>query len=81
MGLLDRLAHAWNAFKQLEEPNSYRAPTFVDLGYSTTQRPDRMYFSRGNERSIVTAIYNRIAIDCSDIDIKHVKLDDNDRYF
>lgn len=79
MGLLDRLAHAWNAFKQLEEPD-YRAPTYVDLGYSNTQRPDRMYFSRGNERSIITAIYNRIAIDCADIDIKHVKLDENDRY-
>jgi len=79
MGLLDRLAHAWNAFKQLEEPN-YRAPTYVNLGYSSTQRPDRMYFTRGNEKSIVTAIYNRIAIDCADIDIKHIKMDDNDRY-
>lgn len=79
MGLLDRLAHAWNAFKQLEEPD-YKAPRYVNLGYSSTSRPDRMYFSRGNERSIVTAIYNRIAIDCADIDIRHVKLDDNDRY-
>lgn len=79
MGLLDRLAHAWNAFKQLEEPD-YRAPTYVNLGYSSTSRPDRMYFSKGNERSIVTAIYNRIAVDCSDINIKHVKVDDNERY-
>ncbi len=79
MGFLDRLAHAWNAFKQVEEPN-YRAPTFVNYGYSSSSRPDRMYFSRGNERSIVTAIYNRIAIDCADIDIKHVKLDEKERY-
>lgn len=79
MGLLDRLAHAWNAFKQLEEPN-YRAPTYVNLGYSSTQRPDRMYFTRGNERSIVTAIYNRIAIDVASIDIKHVRVDENERY-
>lgn len=78
MGFLDRLAHAWNAFKQIEEP-SYQAPTY-NLGYSSTSRPDRMYFSRGNERSIVTAIYNRIAIDCSSIKIKHVRLDDNFRY-
>lgn len=79
MGFLDRLAHAWNAFKQVEEPN-YRAPTYINYGYSSSSRPDRMYFSRGNERSIVTAIYNRIAIDCADIDIKHVKLDDKERY-
>lgn len=87
MGLLDRLtkpfnalAHAFNAFKQLEEPNNYRAPTYVNLGYSSTSRPDRMYFTRGNERSIVTAIYNRIALDCADIDIRHVRLDDKKRY-
>ena len=79
MGLLDRLAHAWNAFKQVEEPN-YRAPTFINYGYSSTSRPDRMYFSKGNERSIVTAIYNRIAIDCADIEIKHVKMDEKGRY-
>lgn len=79
MGFLDRLAHAWNAFKQVEEPN-YRAPTYINYGYSSSSRPDRMYFSRGNERSIVTAIYNRIAIDCADIDIKHVRLDDKERY-
>lgn len=87
MGLLDRLtkpfnalAHAFNAFKQLEEPNNYRAPTYVNLGYSSTSRPDRMYFTRGNERSIVTAIYNRMALDCADIDIRHVRLDDKKRY-
>lgn len=80
MGLLDRLAHAWNAFKQLEEPARYYAPQYFNLGYSSSSRPDRMYFSRGNERSIVTSIYNRIAVDVADVTIKHVKLDDNDRY-
>lgn len=78
MGFLDRLAHAWNAFKQLEEPH-YRAPTY-NLGYSSSSRPDRMYFSARNERSIVTAIYNRIAIDCANISIKHVKVDIDGRY-
>lgn len=78
MGFFDRLVHAWNAFKQVEEP-TYRVPSY-SLGYSSTSRPDRMYFTRGNERSIVTSIYNRIAIDCADIDIKHVKLDENERY-
>lgn len=80
MGLLNRLSHAWNAFKQLEEPNRYYAPQYVNLGYSSSTRPDRMYFSRGNERSIVTSIYNRIAVDVADIPIKHVKLDKNGRY-
>ena len=79
MGLLDRLAHAWNAFIQVEEPD-YRAPTYVNLGYSSSSRPDRMYFTKGNERSIITSIYNRISVDCSDVSIKHVRLDDNDRY-
>lgn len=77
MGLLDRLAHAWNAFKEIEHPTS---KSYVDLGYSTSFRPDRTYFSKGNERSIVTAIYNRISMDCSDVIIRHVRLDENDRY-
>ncbi len=80
MGLLDRLAHAWNAFKQLEEPTRYYAPQYFNLGYSSSSRPDRMYFSRGNERSIVTTIYNRIAVDVADIPVKHVKFDKNSRY-
>ena len=78
MGFLDRLAHAWNAFKQVEQPN-FGAPTY-NIGYASSTRPDRMYYSRGNERSIVTSVYNRISIDCSDITIKHVELDDNGRY-
>lgn len=79
MGLLNRLAHAFNAFTQLEEPN-YRAPTYVNLGYSSTSRPDRMHFSNGNERSIVTAIYTRIANDVADMDIRHVMLDEEGRF-
>lgn len=79
MGFLDRLAHAWNAFRQLDEPST-RAPVYRNLGYSSTRRLDRMYFSKGNERSIVTAIYNRIATDVCDIDIRHVKVDENGRY-
>lgn len=58
-----------------------RDPTngYYDLGYSSGTRPDRVRFTRGNERSIITAVYNRIAIDASSIDIMHVKLDENDR--
>lgn len=70
----DRIRHAWNAFQN--EP----ANRFVDYGITTTYRPDRPKFSRGNERSIVTPIYNRIAIDCAQIGIRYVQLDDNERY-
>lgn len=79
MGLFDRLKHAWNAFTANDKDELYTAPSY-NLGLSSTYRPDRLYFTRGNERSIVTAVYNRIAVDCSRVDIKHVKLDDNGRY-
>jgi len=77
MGILDRLQHAWNAF--VSEDNR-RGQNYVNLGYSSTYRPDRMYFTKGNERSIITSVYNRISIDCSSINIRHVRLDENDRY-
>lgn len=70
----ERIKNAWNAF-------SSRSPTtWQTTSYGYSYRPDRMRFSRGNERSIVTAVYNRIAIDVAAVDIKHVKLDDNQRY-
>lgn len=70
-----RLRHAWNAFTS-------RSPTVVykDLGPGYSYRPDRARFSRGNERSIVTSIYNRIAMDVAQIKIRHVNLDENGRY-
>lgn len=72
--LVQRLQHAWNAFR-----NS-RDPTFYDYGRSYSYRPDRFHFTRGNERSIVTTIFNRIAVDVAAVTIEHVKLDDNGRY-
>ena len=75
MGIGDRLQHAWNAFFN-RSPTSY----WRDVGTSSSSRPDRVRFTRGNERSIVTAVFNRIAMDVSAITIKHVRLDDNDRY-
>lgn len=71
-----RFKNAWNAFNG-RDPTVYYAQS-VDMGYS--QRPDRVHFTRGNERSIVNAIFTRIAIDCASIDIKHVQLDKDDRY-
>lgn len=76
MGIMDRLQHAWNAFVNNRDPTiAYR-----DTGPSYSHRPDRARFSRGNERTIVTAIYNRIALDIASIGIRHVQLDDNDRF-
>lgn len=71
----DRLRHAWNAFTN-------RDPTYGFRGYgpSHTYRPDRPRFSRGNERSIVNAVYNRVAMDVASIDINHVRLDKDGRY-
>ena len=74
MGLGNRLQHAWNAFMN-RDPTYYRN---IGSGYSI--RPDRPRLSRGNERSIVTSIFNRIAIDVSNIDIKHCRLDNNGRF-
>lgn len=74
MGVLDRLRHGWNAFMN-------RDPTYAqDLGPSYYYRPDRPRFTRGNERSIVTSVYNRIALDASAITIQHVRLDENGRF-
>ena len=76
MGLADRLQHAWNAFVY----NDNARTSYANNGRISTYRPDRMRFTRGNEKSIVTAVYNRIALDAAAIDIMHVRLDDNKRY-
>lgn len=73
--LTSRLRTAWNAFRNRDPTMFYREP-----GMSYTYRPDRVRFSRGNERSIVTSVYNRIAMDVAAIDIKHCRLDENGRY-
>lgn len=70
-----RLKHAWNVFRS-------RDPTAesMDAGASYYNRPDRPRFTRGNERSIITSVLNRIALDASAIDILHVRLDKNGRF-
>lgn len=70
-----RLAHAWNAFFNRDPP---RYSQVVGPGYS--YRPDRTYFTRGNERSIITSIYNRVALDAALITIRHVRVDDSGRF-
>ena len=71
-----RLKHAWNAFMSRDPTSSYKQ----NYGASYSYRPDRPRITRGNERTIITSIYNRIALDVAAIDIQHVRLDDNGRY-
>lgn len=75
MGITDRLQHAWNAFLNNDVRTRYQ-----DMGYYSSYKPDRVKFTRGNERSIVTSVYNRLALDASAMAIKHVRLDDNGRF-
>ena len=76
MGFFDRLQHAWNAFVNNRDPTY----NYQDYGASYSYRPDRTRFSRGNERTIVTSIYNKIALDVAAIDIRHVDLDEDFRF-
>ena len=73
MGLLDRLQHAYNAFTN-------RDPTYRPSGYSSSYRPDRPRFSGGNERSIITSVYNRIALDVAALVVQHVRQDGDGRF-
>lgn len=75
MSFGSRLKRSWNAFFNRDPTETV---TWDEIGYS--YRPDRPRMSRGNERSIVTSIYNRIALDASSISIQHVRLDDNGRF-
>ena len=70
-----RFKRAWNTFFNRDPTHSYN-----DTGPGYFYRPDRTRFSRGNERSIVTSVYNRISLDGAAISIQHVRLDENERY-
>lgn len=74
MQLFDRLKHAWNVFNN-KDPTIY-----MNTGPSLGYRPEKFRFTRGNERSIVTSVYNRIAMDAAAINVRHVRLDDNGRF-
>lgn len=76
MGLGTRLKRSWNAFLN-KDPTPY-VPKEVGTSYS--YRPDRVRFSFGNERSTITQVYNRIAVDCAQIDINHIRLDEQRRF-
>lgn len=70
-----RLKHAWDVFRNREPTYNY-----TDTGPATSYRPDRIRLSGGNERSIITAIYNRIALDVAAINVKHCCTDENGRF-
>lgn len=82
--VVDRLKNAWNAFRnadQRENTFSYPETGTSYYGYvASSSRPDRMRFTRGNERSIINAVYNRISMDVAAITINHVRLDDSGRF-
>lgn len=75
MEIVSRLKHAWNVFKNKDPTLSYQG-----VGLSYSYRPDRMRFTRGNERSIITSVLNRIAMDVAAISIRHTRLDENGRF-
>lgn len=77
MNPLEILKHTWNLFVYDESPKR-RSP--ANYGVSYYQNPNRVRFSRGNERTIVTSVYNRIALDAAAIEIRHVKMDNNNRF-
>ena len=72
--IASRLKHAWNAFFN-KDPTYYH-----DIGSGYSYRPDRPRLTRGNEKTIVNSVYNRIALDVAAVDIMHVRLDENGRY-
>ena len=76
MKLMERFKKSWNAFVGNQE----QVIQYRDIGTSYSYRPDRIRLTRGNDRSIVTSVFNRISIDCASISIRHVRLDENDRY-
>jgi hypothetical protein len=74
VAISDRIKHAWNAFANVETTAT------LDKGAYYSQRPDRLKMNFGNERSLISSIYNRLSIDMAAVDIRHVRLDSENRY-
>ena len=75
MSFWTRLQHGWNAFR-----NKDPADFVHDIGPSYHYRPDQFRYNRGNEKSIVTSVFNKISTDVASIDIMHIRLDKEGRY-
>jgi hypothetical protein len=83
MGVRTRLAHAWNAFNdrgQVPGPFPTTGQNFLDYGAAYASRPDRPRLGITNERSIISSIYTRLSIDVASVDIRHIRLDEQNRY-
>ena len=79
--LRERLKHAWNAFMNKDPTEKAVSDEVIsERGSSYYYKPDIVRISVGNDRNIITSIINRIAVDCSSIDIRHVRLDDSERF-
>lgn len=77
--MTSRLKKAWNAFVNNRDP-TYGETHYRNTGIGYVYRPDRVRFSRGNERTIVTSVYNKIAMDVAAVGIKHCRVDENGRF-
>lgn len=75
--LSTRIKNSWNAFWG-RDPT--RQPFTLDYGASLGSRPDRTFLTRGNERSIINAVYNRISVDCAKLTLEHVRLDEKGNF-
>lgn len=79
-GFRNRLKHAWNAFRSMEDEEDEHLILYNNIGSGYGARPDRRRLITGSERTIISSIYNRIAVDVSSTSFQHVRVDDNGRY-
>lgn len=78
--MTQRIRSGWNAFIS-RDPTSTSIPLSEEMsGFGYSSRPDRVRYTKGNQRSIVASIYNRISVDVASIKIEHAKLDKDGRY-
>ena len=73
--IIERLQHAWNAFNGRDRPFLN-----ADFGPSYSYKPDKRRLRTFGDKTIINAIYNRLALDVVGVDIHHVRLDENRRY-
>lgn len=81
MSIFDRIKHAFNVFMDKKSDDNYfNSNGFTYMGYGSFSNPYRPHFNTANDRSLLTTVMNRIAVDCSMIDIKHIKIDEEDKF-
>lgn len=78
MGFRDRIAHAWNAFVSSDELK--KSVSYAEYGPSYSNRADRSYIRTANKNSIITSIYNRLAVDSGGVFIRHIRQDENEQF-